>query len=67
MAKHCLSDRDLAPKPVYLIFKVSRPSPVNSEIRLEGPPAVFNSADAILLDGKASAKIGNQVIRFVYR
>ena len=67
MADHRLRDRDLAPKPVYLIFEVRCPSPLGGEIRFQGSPAVFSGADAILLDGEASAKIGNQTFRLVCR
>jgi hypothetical protein len=67
MTDYRLHDDDLASKRVYFFLEMQHPPPVGIEIGFQRSSAVFSGADAILLDGEASAKIGDQTFRLVCR
>ena len=67
MTGYRLRDVDLTPKRVYFFLEMLPPPPIGVENGIKGSSAVFSGADAIVLDGEASAKIGNQTFRLVCR
>jgi hypothetical protein len=65
MTDYRLHDGNLTPKSVYFYLEMQHPPPVGIDIGFQRSTTVFGGADAILLDGEAPAKIGNQTFRLV--